>query len=64
MTNKVGDIELEVGDTLLLQVGPHFTRACRNNPDFYLVCDVENSAPCAKTGPGSPIIFLAWSRPW
>jgi di/tricarboxylate transporter len=45
LTNKVGDIELHVGDTLLLQVGPNFSRAYRNNPDFYLVSDVEDSRP-------------------
>ena len=45
LTNKVGDIELYSGDTLLLQVGPDFTRAFRNNPDFYLVSAVEDSRP-------------------
>jgi di/tricarboxylate transporter len=45
MTNKVGDIELHAGDTLLLQAGPNFSRAFRNNPDFYLVSDVEDSRP-------------------
>lgn len=45
LTNKVGDIELHAGDTLLLQVGPDFSRAYRNNPDFYLVSDVEDSRP-------------------
>ena len=45
LTNKVGDIRLHAGDTLLLQVGPDFSRAFRNNPDFYLVSDVEDSRP-------------------
>jgi len=45
LTNKVGDIELHAGDTLLLQVGPNFSRAYRNNPDFYLISDVEDSRP-------------------
>jgi di/tricarboxylate transporter len=45
LTNKIGEIELHVGDTLLLQVGPNFSRAYRNNPDFYLVSDVEDSRP-------------------
>ena len=43
VNNKVGDIVLEAGDTLLLQVGPHFARAYRNKPDFYLVSDVADS---------------------
>jgi di/tricarboxylate transporter len=45
LTNKIGDVELEAGDTLLLQTGANFTQAHRNNPDFYLVSDVEGSRP-------------------
>jgi di/tricarboxylate transporter len=41
----VGDIRLEPGDTLLLQTQPHFARAHRNNPAFYLVSDVEQYRP-------------------
>ena len=40
---RIGDIVLRAGDTLLLQSGPHFVRAYRNSPDFYLVSDVEES---------------------
>jgi di/tricarboxylate transporter len=39
---KVGDIELRPGDTLLLQTRPHFLRAYRNDPAFYLISDVED----------------------
>ncbi len=42
---KIGDIVLRPGDTLLLQVGAGFSRAHRNNPDFYLVSDVAGSRP-------------------
>ena len=45
LTNKIGDIVLRPGDTLLLQTGAHFVRAHRNNPDFYLASDVEDSRP-------------------
>ena len=45
MSNKVGDIELHAGDTLLLQTGAEFATAFRNKPDFYLVSDVEDSRP-------------------
>ena len=60
LTNKVGDIRLHAGDTLLLQVGPNFSRAFRNNPDFYLVSDVEDSRPVRfnRAWPAA-IIFLA-----
>ena len=43
LRGRVGDIVIQNGDTLLLQTGPHFTRAHRNNPDFYLVGGVEES---------------------
>jgi di/tricarboxylate transporter len=45
VTNKVGDITLHAGDTLLLQTGALFAKAFRNKPDFYLVSDVEDSRP-------------------
>lgn len=59
VTNKVGDIRLHAGDTLLLQVGPNFSRAFRNNPDFYLISDVEDSSPVRydRARPAA-IIFL------
>ena len=59
LTNKVGDIELHAGDTLLLQVGPNFSRAYRNNPDFYLISDVEDSRPSVLVGHGSRRSFLS-----
>jgi di/tricarboxylate transporter len=38
---KIGDIRLRPGDTLLLQTQPHFLRAYRNDPAFYLISDVQ-----------------------
>ena len=59
LTNKIGDIALHAGDTLLLQVGPDFSRAFRNNPDFYLVSDVEDSRPVrSDRARFAAIIFL------
>ncbi|RUL81772.1 SLC13 family permease [Tautonia sociabilis] len=43
LAGKVGDIELRPGDTLLLQVGPDFSRAYRDHNDFYLVSEVPGS---------------------
>ncbi len=43
LQGRVGDIELQPGDTLLLQAGPHFADAHRNNSDFFLVSGVRNS---------------------
>jgi len=45
LAGKVGDVVLRPGDTLLLQTGPHFIRANRNNPSFLLVGGVEDSRP-------------------
>ena len=58
LTNKVGDIELYAGDTLLLQVGPDFARAFRNNPDFYLVSDVEDSRPVRSDRAWTAVIIF------
>jgi di/tricarboxylate transporter len=60
LPNKIGDIELHVGDTLLLQVGSNFSRAYRNNPDFYLISDVEDSRPVRHDRAWiAAIIFIA-----
>ncbi len=57
---KIGEIELRAGDTLLLQTGPHFPRAYRNNPDFYLVSEVEDSRPVRHERAWAAVaIFLA-----
>ncbi|MCG8449053.1 MAG: SLC13 family permease [Pirellulales bacterium] len=40
LTNKVGSIRLEPGDTLLLQTRNEFVESHRNSPDFYLVSRV------------------------
>jgi di/tricarboxylate transporter len=43
---QIGAIELEPGDTLLLQGAAGFLRAHRNSPDFYLVSEIgESEAP-------------------
>ncbi|MEQ8484977.1 MAG: SLC13 family permease [Pseudomonadales bacterium] len=39
---KVGDIELRVGDTLLLESRPSFIDRQRNSPDFLLVSEVRD----------------------
>ena len=42
---KVGDIVLQAGDTLLLEARASFANQQRNSRDFYLVSQIENSAP-------------------
>ena len=48
VTNKVGDIELRPGDTLLLQTRPHFLQTYRNDPSFYLISDVQEWRPLRR----------------
>jgi di/tricarboxylate transporter len=48
LEQKLGDVSLRPGDTLLLQVRPHFLRAYRNDPAFYLVSDVEDYRPLRR----------------
>lgn len=45
LPNKIGNIILEVGDTLLLQTRSDFVTQHRNNRDFYLVSSVDNAEP-------------------
>jgi len=57
---KVGDIVLRPGDTLLLQVGPHFLRAYRNDPAFYLISAVEEWRPLRRDRAWTALaLFLA-----
>jgi di/tricarboxylate transporter len=45
---KIGDIRLQMGDTLLLQVRDHFVRARRNDPAFFLVTAVQDWRPLRR----------------
>lgn len=42
---KVGDIKLREGDTLLLEANPTFVDQYRNSKDFYLISGIANSNP-------------------
>ena len=55
---KIGDIVLRAGDTLLLQAGPHFSRAHRNNPDFFLVSSVEDTRPVRHDRLGVSVLLM------
>lgn len=45
LTNKIGNIALAPGDTLLLQTRTEFVPRYRNHRDFYLISSVEGTAP-------------------
>lgn len=59
VTNKVGDIVLQPGDTLLLQTTSHFVRAHRNNADFYLVSSVHEWRPLRRDRAGLALALFA-----
>ncbi|HJN07106.1 MAG TPA: SLC13 family permease [Pirellulaceae bacterium] len=64
LTNKIGNIQLEPGDTLLLQTRDEFVAAYRNSRDFYLVSSVEGWQPRlhhkAKIAAGLAISLVVW----
>ena len=45
LPTKIGDIELQPGDTLLLQTRPNFVSQFRHSRDFYLVAAIEGFEP-------------------
>lgn len=55
---RIGDIELRVGDTLLLQAGANFSVANRNNTDFYLVSNVDAARPVRHERAWIAIVLL------
>jgi di/tricarboxylate transporter len=57
---KLGGVEIEAGDTLLLLAARHFRRAFRNDPAFYLISDVSEWRPLRHDrAQVAVIIFLA-----
>lgn len=42
---KVGDIRLKTGDTLLLEANPNFLEQYKNSSDFYLISGISDSNP-------------------
>ena len=53
---KVGDIRLKTGDTLLLEAHPNFLEQYRNSSDYYLTSGISNSSPPNYENSG-----IAWS---
>ena len=45
INKKIGDIELEAGDTLLVEAPPTFIEQHHNSRHFFLISRVENSTP-------------------
>jgi di/tricarboxylate transporter len=64
MTNKIGNIRFEPGDTLLLQTPAEFVDEYRNNRDFYLVSPVGRTSARrhdrASVAMGLFLLLIAW----
>lgn len=60
LRQKVGDIEVHAGDTLLLEAHPSFAEQMRNSRDFFLVSRLEDSTPLRhERAPVAILILLA-----
>jgi len=64
LTNKIGDIRLEAGDTLLLQTRTDFVERYRHSRDFYLISSVGGS-PARRhdrfpLAAGLFLLLIAW----
>lgn len=59
LEQKIGRIELQAGDTLLIDADDDFIRRWRHSPDFILVSGVEDSAPVAHERAWVALIIFA-----
>lgn len=55
---KIGDIVLKAGDTLMLEASPEFATVYGQSRDFYLVSRVDQAAPLRHEKAGLAIIIL------
>jgi di/tricarboxylate transporter len=64
LTNKVGNIVLEPGDTLLLQTRDDFVSVYRNSRDFYLISSIEGETARrhdkAKIAGALVLVLIIW----
>ncbi len=58
VVGRIGDIELEPGDVLLLETHPTFARKHRGDPAFALVSEVEGSTPPKHEKAGVAFVVL------
>lgn len=59
LEQKIGKIELQSGDTLLIDADDDFIRRWRHSPDFILVSGVEDSAPVVHERAGVALVIFA-----
>lgn len=58
LKEKIGDIVLKTGDTLLLEAHQSFQRRYRNSNDFYLISPIEGGAPIKYEKSGVALTIL------
>ncbi|MBL8745657.1 MAG: SLC13 family permease [Phycisphaerae bacterium] len=58
LAGKIGDIEVEPGDTLLLETGPGFARRHRDSSEFHLVSELEDAAAPRHDRAGFALVVL------
>jgi len=59
LNQKIGDIVLRPGDTLLLETRPIFVSTYRNSPEFFLVSGLEGSTPRRHHRAGVAVAIVA-----
>ncbi len=59
LQGKIGDIRLQAGDTLLLEASSNFIEQQRNSRHFFLVSEVQDSAPVRHEQAGLARLVMA-----
>ena len=50
ISQKIGDIKLKSGDTLLIEAHPKFLKRYKNSNEFYMISSIEDSSPVTNEG--------------
>ncbi len=58
LKEKIGDISLKTGDTLLLEAHKGFLRRYRNSNDYYLISPIEGATPANYEKSGITLLIL------
>lgn len=58
LKEKIGDISLKTGDTLLMETNKGFLRRYRNSNDYYLISPIEGATPANYEKSGVSLLIL------
>lgn len=58
LKEKIGDISLKTGDTLLMEAHKGFLRRYRNSNDYYLISPIEGATPANYEKSGITLLIL------